>query len=119
MMNRAMRRRSFLSAAILAGLSATRSSAVAFEGKVTDQVFLGYLYGPPRNLNFRLYTHLCHAFLVADGDGKIRAERPIPSRELTGQAHQAGVKVLLSLGGWGWDRQFASIVSHPAAEDRY
>ncbi len=32
---------------------------------------------------------------------------------------QAGVKVLLSLGGWGWDDQFASIVSKPEAEDRY
>jgi chitinase len=29
------------------------------------------------------------------------------------------VKVLVSLGGWGWDSQFASIVSHPDAEDRY
>src|SRR3954447_712167 len=119
MMNRAMRRRSFLSAAILAGLSATRSSAVAFEGKVTDQVFLGYLYGPPRNLNFRLYTHLCHAFLVADGEGNVRKSRDVPSRELAAVAHEAGVKVLISLGGWGWDKQFASIVSNPEAEGRY
>ena len=35
------------------------------------------------------------------------------------KAHQAGVKVLVSLGGWGWDRQFAAIVSKPPAEDRY
>ena len=34
-------------------------------------------------------------------------------------AHKAGVKVLLSLGGWGWDRQFAAIVSKPEAEERY
>ena len=27
--------------------------------------------------------------------------------------------MLLSLGGWGWDKQFASIVSKPEAEDRY
>ena len=43
----------------------------------------------------------------------------MPSRDLTAKAHQAGVKVLLSLGGWGWDKQFASIVSKPEAEDRY
>ena len=42
-----------------------------------------------------------------------------PEPELTGEAHEAGVKVLLSLGGWGWDKQFASIVSKPEAEDRY
>src|SRR5262249_5831311 len=39
--------------------------------------------------------------------------------ELTGEAHKAGVRVLVSLGGWGWDRQFASIVAQPEAEDRY
>ena len=27
--------------------------------------------------------------------------------------------MILSLGGWGWDKQFASIVSKPEAEDRY
>jgi chitinase len=27
--------------------------------------------------------------------------------------------VLVSLGGWGWDKQFASIVSKPEAEERY
>ena len=43
----------------------------------------------------------------------------VPSRELTDAAHKAGVRVLLSLGGWGWDRQFASIVSIPEAEERY
>jgi chitinase len=43
----------------------------------------------------------------------------VPSRELTGDAHKAGVRVLISLGGWGWDPQFASIVSRPESEDRY
>jgi chitinase len=27
--------------------------------------------------------------------------------------------VLLSLGGWGWDKQFAAIMTNPDAEDRY
>jgi chitinase len=82
-------------------------------------VFVGYLYGQARNINFRLYTHLCHAFVTADAEGHVQESRNVPSRELTGEAHEAGVKVLLSLGGWGWDEQFASIVSRPEAEDRY
>ena len=85
----------------------------------TAKVFVGYLYGHPRHINFRLYTHLCHAFLVADEEGNVRKDRNVPSRDLTTKAHQAGVKVLLSLGGWGWDKQFAAIVSKPEAEDRY
>jgi chitinase len=87
--------------------------------KATDKVFVGYLYGQPRQINYRLYTHLCHAFLVADGDGKVEKSRNVPSAELTGEAHMSGVKVLLSLGGWGWDKQFAAIVSKPEAEERY
>src|SRR3954451_10213543 len=107
------------STVILAGLSAPERSFAGLEGRGTDKVFVGYLYGQPRDINFRLYTHLCHAFLVADGEGNLRQSRNVPSRDLTGEAHKAGVKVLLSLGGWGWDKQFASIVSRPGAEDRY
>jgi len=91
----------------------------AERGKHEEKVFVGYLFGQTRDLNFRLYTHLCQAFLTADGDGQLRKNRNVPNRELTANAHKAGVKVLLSLGGWGWDRQFASIVSKPEAEDRY
>src|SRR5262245_34395370 len=119
MMNPEMSRRTFLSAATLAVLSTTRPSPAVSEEKAKDKVFVGYLYGQPRNVNFRPYTHLCHAFLVADGEGTVRKTRNVPSRDLTGEAHRAGVKVLVSLGGWGWDKQFASIVSHPEAEDRY
>jgi chitinase len=87
--------------------------------KVTDKVFVGYLFGPARDINYRLYTHICHAFLVADGQGHVQKRGTVPSRELTDSAHKSGVKVLVSLGGWGWDKQFASIVASPEAEDRY
>lgn len=83
------------------------------------RVMVGYVYGPPRGINFKLYTHLCHAFVTADADGSIRPSRLVPSRGLTADAHQAGVRVLLSLGGWGWDSQFAAITADQAAEDRY
>ncbi|WZO98134.1 glycoside hydrolase family 18 protein [Isosphaeraceae bacterium EP7] len=84
-----------------------------------EKVFVGYLFGPPRDLNFSLYTHLCHAFITADGDGKLRPSRNVPDRKLTANAHKAGVKVLISLGGWGWDKQFGEIVSKPESEKRY
>ncbi len=56
---------------------------------------------------------------MADAEGRVQRGRSVPSRELTTDAHKAGVAVLLSLGGWGWDKQFAAIVSKPEAEDRY
>jgi len=112
-------RSSLYCAAMLAVLSSGRPSFAAPEAIEKDKVFVGYLYGQPRDINFRLYTHLCHAFLVADGEGNVQEGRNVPSRELTQSAHKAGVKVLLSLGGWGCDRQFAAIVARPEAEDRY
>ncbi|MFO0893143.1 MAG: glycoside hydrolase family 18 protein [Isosphaeraceae bacterium] len=116
MLTRAMRRRLVGCVGIL-----TLWLGAAGEGLGADKgrVFVGYLYGPSPKINYRLYTHLCHAFLVADEDGTPRTSRNVPSRTLTDEAHRAGVKVLISLGGWGWDRQFAAIVSRPESEDRY
>ncbi len=102
-MNHSLLNRWSLSIAILGGLTASHTSWAAPPEKPQDKVFVGYLFGQPRDINFQLYTHICHAFLVADGEGKVRTGRNVPSRELTGKAHQAGVKVLVSLGGWGWD----------------
>ena len=82
-------------------------------------MFVGYVYRQPKKINFNLYTHLCHAFLVADEDGMIRPSQGCPSRQLVADAHKAKVKVLISLGGWGWDKQFTAIVSKAEAEDRY
>src|SRR5215211_1085321 len=93
--------------------------ALSQETAKVEKVFVGYVYRPPSKLNFKLYTHLCHAFITADENGVVRTNRNVPSGELTAQAHQAGVKVLLSLGGWGWDKQFAAMVSKLEAEDRY
>jgi chitinase len=89
------------------------------DDKPGDRVFVGYLFGQPRNINFKLYTHLCHAFLTANADGSLNKERGVPNPDLTAGAHKAGVKVLLSLGGWGWDDQFTAITAKPEAEDRY
>jgi chitinase len=85
----------------------------------SSRVFVGYVYRRPRKIDFGLYTHLCHAFVVADENGKIRQNPSCPSHELVADAHQNGVRVLISLGGWGWDKQFAAIVSKPEAEKRY
>lgn len=84
-----------------------------------DKVFVGYLHGAADEIDFRLYTHLCHAFVVADAEGRIKPNHDVPDRDLAQRAHKNGVQVLLSLGGWGYDAQFAQMVLNPAAEDRY
>lgn len=84
-----------------------------------DNVFVGYLYGMPEGIDYSMYTHLCHAFVVAEKDGTLLPSENVPSRKLTDEAHKKDVKVLLSLGGWGWDENFAEMTMDPPAEDRY
>lgn len=84
-----------------------------------DKVFVGYLYGSPRQIDFRLYTHIFHAFVVANENGQVQPSRGVPDAELARDAHEAGVKMVISLGGWGWDEQFAAMVQNPDAEGRY
>ena len=110
---------SILATALLFAFSTDHFALAEAKDEGTDKVFVGYVYRRPQKINFGLYTHLCHAFVVADEDGTIRQSRSCPSRELVADAHKAGVRVLISLGGWGWDKQFAAIVSKPEAEDRY
>jgi chitinase len=118
-MNGQLPRRLVLVAAVVIGCFPARES-LADDAKLPDgNVFVGYVFRRPEKINFSLYTHLCHAFIVADEDGTIRPNRSCPSRELVADAHQANVRVLISLGGWGWDKQFAAIVSKPESEDRY
>jgi chitinase len=107
--------RDFAVALMAASVFAARGA----EDPRADKVFVGYLYGEPRDVNFGLYTHLCHAFVLPDADGRLGPSRGVPDRKLTAAAHHAGVKVLVSLGGWGYDRQFAAIVARPEAEERF
>jgi chitinase len=80
---------------------------------------LGYVAGLPRDINFQLYTHLAHAFLDAENDGALRLRPQVPNRELTKNAHHAGVRVLISLGGGGGEEPFVAMSTNRQAEDCY
>ncbi len=95
---------------LLLVVAAPRGASPADHQGSPPKVFVGYVYQQPQKINFSLYTHLCHAFLDADEDGKIRPSKSCPNRQLVADAHKASVKVIVSLGGWGWDKQFTAIV---------
>ncbi len=100
-------------------LSSYAAAGAAAPSVGSEKVFVGYLHGAPEKIHYGMYTHLCHAFVVADEQGNIKPNKQVPSRDVAKAAHAAGVKVLLSVGGWGWDGQFAAMVADPAAEARY
>lgn len=93
--------------------------AQAESGTIHKPFFLGYLSGRPDRINYEMFTHICHAFVVADEQGHIVERVGVPSRTLTTEAHQAGVKVILSLGGWGMDKEFAALTSKKDSYERF
>jgi len=60
-------------------------------------------------------THINYSFLTPSDDGTFN---PINNdwklRDIVEHAHQHNVKVLISVGGWGWDRQFETVGADPS-----
>lgn len=65
-------------------------------------------------VQFDRLTHINYAFLIPNEDGTFQS---LPNawklEQLVAQAHQHGVQVLISVGGWGWDDQFEAIAASP------
>jgi GH18 family chitinase len=59
-------------------------------------------------------THINYSFLTPKADGSFN---PILSkfklRTIVENAHQHNVRVLISVGGWGWDQQFETVAASP------
>ena len=59
-------------------------------------------------------THINYSFLTPKADGTFN---PLLNKRLLNfivqNAHAQGVKVLISVGGWGWDTQFEELAAHP------
>ena len=106
-----------LLSAILMAVPAMSATAETGGGPIRLAYYPSWLaeWMPPSTINFGLLTHVAHAFLLAKEDGSPVPTGRVPSRELTSAAHGAGVKVILSLGGWGSDRYYAPMVQSEAA----
>jgi chitinase len=74
----------------------------------------------PDKVNYKLYTHLCHAFMRGDNQGNLKWEGTMPSKDLTTRAHKEGVKVLISLGGENTGKEFFNAMGRdPKAVEKF
>ena len=71
---------------VVAGLVLPQPMLAGTADDDTDKVFVGYVFRQPERTNFDLYTHLCHAFLVADEEGNVLPRKSVPNRDLTDDA---------------------------------
>jgi chitinase len=82
----------------------------ALQAEVSESYVLGYYPSgkktifPAENIDFKTITHICHAFVVPNKDGTLHYREGFLYPELIRKAHEAGRKVLVSLGGGGGGR---------------
>lgn len=63
---------------------------------------------------FDKLTHINYAFLIPNADGTFQ---PMPNawklKALAEKGREQNVKILISVGGWGWDSQFEELAADP------
>jgi chitinase len=67
------------------------------------------------NTSFERLTHVNYAFLCPNGNGTFQPlDDPARLEKFVDVAHRSGVRALISVGGWGWEAQFAKTAAQPA-----
>jgi chitinase len=70
-----------------------------------------------QEIQFDKLTHINYAFLLPKPDGSFEdLEHSEKLKELVTEAHNHGVKVLISIGGWGYDEQFETLAADPDSQ---
>ena len=69
---------------------------------------------------FEQITHINYAFLIPKADGTFEM---LPNgwklEKLVSLAHDNNVKVLISVGGWGWDAEFEALAANPDTTENF
>jgi chitinase len=74
----------------------------------------------PALIPYDKLTHINYAFLIPNEDGTFRdLMNEWKVGEMIALAHQKNVKVLISVGGWGWDAQFENLAASPETRSTF
>lgn len=112
-----------LFAFLILGLAACLSPARAEESFV-----LGYYPAgmrrelPADKVDFKILTHLCHAFIMPNPDGTIYYRDNFLYPELIEAGHKAGRKILVSIGGGGGGKaveSFPTVAADPKLRAKF
>jgi len=74
----------------------------------------------PVVISYDKLTHINYAFLIPNDDGTFA---PILNQymveDMIRRAHENGVKVLVSVGGWGWDAEFEKMAAEASSRTSF
>jgi chitinase len=94
-------------------------------GTAADKYVVGYYPSwtkstlPYTAMQYQNLTHIAYAFLVPAADGSVAIPAGFLYPELNQAAHAKGVKVVISLGGWGQSDGFSPMVADTAARHKF
>jgi GH18 family chitinase len=102
-------------------LACTAPTASTETDVTTEFRVIGYATDAsiPEIIQYDKLTHINYAFLIPNEDGTFAPMSNAWKLDaIVTSAHAQGTKVLISIGGWGWDPQFEALAADPAARAR-
>lgn len=76
---------------------------------LTDKIIL-------ERIVYQQLTHINYAFAIPNSDGTLQPlKSPEKLHTIVAQAHKHNVKVLISVGGWGWEKEFEALAATQAS----
>jgi GH18 family chitinase len=65
-------------------------------------------------------THINYSFLIPNADGTFaHLNNGWKLKRIAGNAQAHNVQVIISVGGWGWDKQFETVAADPALRSAF
>ena len=88
------------------------------------QIAVGYINGyydsyPPSAIDFSSLSYIAMSFIYPNADGSISVDSWFLNPQLVQAAHQHGVKVIVSVGGYGGGSGFSPMAADTAARRKF
>ena len=116
----------FLVIIVFFGMCSRRTAAGEVpQGRGLKKVVMGYYPAGKRGaydhrrIRFEYLTHLAHAFTRPDSEGNLVVGENYLYPELVETAHRNGVKVIMSVGGWGNCEGFPAMAASAETRNRF
>ncbi len=74
---------------------------------------------PAEKVAFHHLTHIAHAFIWPNADGSLAMYDNFLYPQLVAKTHQAGKKIMVSIGGWGHCDGFSPMAANATARARF
>lgn len=101
-----------------AGINLTKDGSSAFTVVGYYPSYFRNKY-PVEKLNLDAYDFISLAFADMRADGRLRYGKGFIDNDLVDKLHRKGIKILVSIGGWGQGKYYPKVAADPAKRKRF